>query len=736
MTEENYDAIIESLRPLLSKLRTDKTALKKPKEKSSIWTDQKLTKTLLINHLKGIGYRGCCPIKAGETTTQVGLFDLDSHGGETSWDDMVKVALLLCEKLSENNLHPIPFRSSGGKGIHIYLVWDSPQDAYSVRKLIGDILTSIDYKNGANGVSRGEIEVFPKQNEVAVGGSGSQFILPLANQSEPLELMFGLQPMGKDYITNVEWTISEPVPICVREEKVANNVTLDLDVVREAVKSIPNDDTVDYDNWFSTLCSIKNAAGDNEDAYNIAKSWSESSTKHDAKKFETSWKSIDNDHDNPATAASLLFKARLEGFNYDVVKDFEKLSVTNNKKSEEIVDLPSFVRDKKGQIEATIANVITALNSPIFTGFDVGYDNFKDETLIAKAGSGQWRQFVDADYSDLRVVLSNRGFKEVGRELMRDAIASVIRTNTFDSALLWLESLEWDGVGRIEGFFKNYFGVEDSQYTKSCSTYIWSAMAGRVVTGGVKADMTPILVGEQGSGKSTGVAAMSPAPDFLTEISFGEREDDMARKMRGKLIAELGELRGLHTKELEGIKAFMTRTHEQWIPKFKEFSTTYPRRLVFIGTTNKAEFLADETGHRRWLPMKVGDVRVEDIKQDCLQLWAEARELYKSKGVCYSEAEKLAKEVHHEYEIVDDWEVIIENWLDSIDENTFETYRERGNLTTNEVLTKAFDMKPKDIHSGFTRRCAAILVKIGYVNTKRISNGKQTRVYVLNHMKS
>jgi predicted P-loop ATPase len=261
-------------------------------------------------------------------------------------------------------------------------------------------------------------------------------------------------------------------------------------------------------------------------------------------------------------------------------------------------------------------------------------------------------------------------------------------------------------------------------------------MAGRVVAGGVKADMTPILVGEQGSGKSTGVASMSPAPEFLTEISFGEREDDMARKMRGKLIAELGELRGLHTKELEGIKAFMTRTHEQWIPKFKEFSTTYPRRLVFIGTTNKAEFLADETGHRRWLPMKVGDVRVEDIKRDCLQLWAEARELYKAKGVCYSEAEKLAKEVHHEYEIVDDWEVIIENWLDSIDENTFETYRERGNLTTNEVLTKAFDMKPKDIHSGFTRRCAAILVKFGYVNTKRISNGKQTRVYVLNHMKS
>lgn len=109
--------------------------------------------------------------------------------------------------------------------------------------------------------------------------------------------------------------------------------------------------------------------------------------------------------------------------------------------------------------------------------------------------------------------------------------------------------------------------------------------------------------------------ALSPDPAFFTEISFAEKDDDLARKMRGRLVAEIGELRGLNTKELESIKAFVTRTHENWIPKYREFATQFPRRLVFVGTTNEDEFLADKTGNRRWLPVEVSKVDVKAIKR-------------------------------------------------------------------------------------------------------------------------
>uniref|UniRef100_A0A1A9ZTL0 Virulence-associated protein E-like domain-containing protein n=1 Tax=Glossina pallidipes TaxID=7398 RepID=A0A1A9ZTL0_GLOPL len=102
--------------------------------------------------------------------------------------------------------------------------------------------------------------------------------------------------------------------------------------------------------------------------------------------------------------------------------------------------------------------------------------------------------------------------------------------------------------------------------------------------------------------------------------------------MRGRLVGEISELRGLNSKEIESIKAFITRTHEVWVPKYREFATQFSRRLVMFGTTNQEEFLADETGNRRWLPLRVGKMRLDDIKRDVMQLWAEGTELYRTLG--------------------------------------------------------------------------------------------------------
>lgn len=53
---------------------------------------------------------------------------------------------------------------------------------------------------------------------------------------------------------------------------------------------------------------------------------------------------------------------------------------------------------------------------------------------------------------------------------------------------------------------------------------------------------------------------------------------------------------------------------------------------MMFGTTNQEEFLADETGNRRWLPLRVGKMRLDDIKRDVMQLWAEGTELYRTLG--------------------------------------------------------------------------------------------------------
>ncbi|WP_337082582.1 VapE domain-containing protein [Escherichia coli] len=407
--------------------------------------------------------------------------------------------------------------------------------------------------------------------------------------------------------------------------------------------------------------------------------------------------------------------------------DFEDLTSTE---VAEPLPLPAFERDKWGRIEATISNAAKAVVRPDFVDIDIRFDQFRDEIMFAPAGSGQWQAFTDADYARLRITMEKRGFKPVGRELIRDVVLLAADEQPFDSATTWLNGLEWDGVPRIETFYHTHFGTADTPYTRAVSMYMWTALAGRVLEPGVKADMVPILVGPQGCGKSSGVEALSPDPAFFTEISFAEKDDDLARKMRGRLVAEIGELRGLNTKELESIKAFVTRTHENWIPKYREFATQFPRRLVFVGTTNEDEFLADKTGNRRWLPVEVSSVDVQAIKRDLLLLWAEARETFKRLGgIQFRDAERLGASVHEQYTIKDAWLETVEKWLDTPDLMTNDIPRNCEFLRASDVLRDAIGLNPSHIGKREEMRISNVLQNCGYSRVTRRVEGKLMKVW-------
>ncbi len=190
MTSPQAEALAEALLPLARRVRRDVTAVKK--SDGSRWTSQPLTRERLAQHVNGGPPRGVCPIKAGESVTMVGLLDFDSHGGETGWAEMSVVVGRVVDVLElVHGMSPVLFRSSGGRGVHLYLLWDAPQDAYSVRVWLRGVLESVGLSSGTKGVKAGQVEVFPKQDEVSVDGFGNQAILPLAGKSVPLQLVRG-----------------------------------------------------------------------------------------------------------------------------------------------------------------------------------------------------------------------------------------------------------------------------------------------------------------------------------------------------------------------------------------------------------------------------------------------------------------------------------------------------------------------------------------------------------------
>jgi predicted P-loop ATPase len=242
--------------------------------------------------------------------------------------------------------------------------------------------------------------------------------------------------------------------------------------------------------------------------------------------------------------------------------------------------------------------------------------------------------------------------------------------------------------------------------------------------------MAVVLISTQGTSKTSTLRTMVPHEDHYVELDLNARDEDLCRKMRGKLIGEMAELRGISGKDVESVKAWISRRREEWVPKYLEFSRTFPRRLVLVGTSNQEEFLADETGNRRWLPMLVGPKQdIGAIERDRTQLWAEAYDAYLGGGILWAEAERLAKEQHGDFMIHDENEFLIDEWMHAVDSFTGDRPIDREYLLMHDIAKGALGVSVEKLDMRMQFRVGRTLRKMGFVKFRRRVNGKMCKVW-------
>jgi putative DNA primase/helicase len=181
----------------------------------------------------------------------------------------------------------------------------------------------------------------------------------------------------------------------------------------------------------------------------------------------------------------------------------------------------------------------------------------------------------------------------------------------------------WDGQPRIERWLTTYLGVEPNEYSGAIGKAFLIACVARAFQPGCKADNVLLLEGPQGKLKSTAFRTLVGDVYFSDTISaFGSK--DSREELLGVWVCELAELDRIRGAALERTKSFISTSCDRFRKSYGYNARSYPRSTVFVGSTNDSAYLCDESGARRFWPIKVGDIKIDDLRQDRAQLWGEA----------------------------------------------------------------------------------------------------------------
>jgi predicted P-loop ATPase len=337
------------------------------------------------------------------------------------------------------------------------------------------------------------------------------------------------------------------------------------------------------------------------------------------------------------------------------------------------------ILSKSGAIKPQLANAIITLREDFSCANILAFDAFANETIINRAPPWcsdlvEWTPRAWGPHDDLLLAhwLQQRGIG-VSPAIAAQAVEVVARDLTFHPALDYLNSLQHDGTARLESWLMTYLGAEQSDYNKIVGRAMFIAAVARIRYPGCKVDNVPILEGAQGARKSTAIKALFD-PWFSDELAeLGSK--DAAMQTRGVWGIEVSELDAMSRAEVSKIKAFISRTTDRFRPPYGSRIVESPRSCVFWGTTNSDCYLKDETGGRRFWPVKIGRIDVDGLIEVRDQLWAEADILYQANvpwWITKSEVEQEAEHQQRSRYTADAWEPAISDYIETKYEVTIE----------------------------------------------------------------
>ena len=241
----------------------------------------------------------------------------------------------------------------------------------------------------------------------------------------------------------------------------------------------------------------------------------------------------------------------------------------------------------------------------------------KTEYLIIKKDDESELEEKDGDWK----VLTNNAFNSIVRHAKRlgigenksprqdiDEFINSEEVPVYNPIKEYLESLpKWDGQNQVAELFGRIPGLTSEQLNW-CSIWLRSAVAHWLQMDMLHGnEAVPILIGQQGCGKSTFAVRLLPEKlrqYFLDHINFGNKFDsEMA--LTHNLFVNIDELPNMGASQQGKLKQTLSKVRVNGRPIFGKSQDDRLRFASFLATTNDEHPLCDPTGSRRYICLHI-----------------------------------------------------------------------------------------------------------------------------------
>lgn len=378
--------------------------------------------------------------------------------------------------------------------------------------------------------------------------------------------------------------------------------------------------------------------------------------------------------------------------------------------------------------------------------------------------SAPWRKIKepepvrDVDLAGLRNYIE-KAYGIAAKEKVADSFKLELFKNAWHPIREYLNGLIWDQEKRLDTLFIDYFGLNDTPYAREAARKTLCAAVARVFSPGIKFDLVPVIVGEEGILKSTFWRRLGGK--WFSDTFFKVEGKEGLEQLQGAWIIEMAELAGLRKSDAENIKHFITKQVDQFRPAYAHVSEKFERQCIFVGSTNIRDFLKDPTGNRRFLPILANPPRAtrsvdtDLVGDEINQIWAEATHYYMQGEKLYlgPKANALAKAIQADHMEQDERggyieyflnKALPEDWakMDIFDRQAYFADRhsdegavKRTEVTVAEIWVECLGKPREDMSKYNTREINDVLKSLGWRfngSVKAVPHYGRQRIFVKN----